>query len=120
MRSQTVEWDGKALLYTETKISSTVTNRTVIPTTRQWQEFWAATERMELSKWKRLYETPHVMDGWAWHIEITHGTQKIDTLGRNAVPDGKDVTKTARQAGPNTKFNEFKSALEVLLGFKLR
>lgn len=117
--SQSVEWTGKALVYKETKNSKTVTNRTIQPTDKQWREFWAATEKIQLSKWRPLYETPHIADGWVWEIEITHGTQTIKTMGRNAVPDDADVTKTSKETLPNKTFNGFKTALETLLGFKL-
>jgi hypothetical protein len=116
---QTAKWNGKALVYEETKYGSVVTNRTIKPTNKQWREFWAATERMRLSKWQRFYENPNILDGWVWSIEIEHGTQEINTFGRNAVPDDADLTKAAKDSHPNKTFNAFKSALEGLLGFKL-
>lgn len=115
-----VEWNGKALVYEATEDSSVVTNRTVHPTDKQWRQFWAATDKMKLSQWQRLYENPNIMDGWVWTIEITRGAQKINTHGRNAVPDDADVTKTSKEPLPNKTFNGFKSALEDLLGFKMR
>lgn len=114
-----VEWNSKALVYEETKDSSVVTNRTVHPTDKQWRQFWAATDKMKLSQWQRFYENPNIMDGWVWTIEITRGAQKINTHGRNAVPDDADVTKTSKEPLPNNTFNGFKSALEELLGFKM-
>lgn len=117
--SQSVEWNGKALVYERNEFSSVVTNRTIRPTDRQWQQFWAVAEKAKLSKWQRHYDNPNVMDGWVWKIDITRGTQKISTMGRNAVPDDADVTKPSKEPLPNKTFNEFKSALENLLGFKL-
>ena len=114
-----VQWNGKALVYESTSISSAATNRTIQPTDKQWREFWAATEKIKLSKWQRLYENTNIMDGWVWTIEFTRGAQKVNTMGRNAVPDDADVTKTSKECLPNKTFNGFKSALEKLLGFKM-
>ena len=119
MGFQTIKWNGKALVYEETKYGGVVTNRTIKPTDKQWREFWAAAEKIRLSNWRQFYENPDILDGWVWSIEITHGTQEINTFGRNAVPDDADVTKAANDSHPNKTFNIFKSALEGLLGFKL-
>ena len=116
--SLSVEWNGNALVYSESKLGTTVTNRTIRPTDKQWVKFWAATDKMQLSRWQSLYENPKIMDGWVWSIEITHGAQKVKTMGRNAVPD-VDVMKTAKEVLPNKTFDAFKAALEGLLGFKL-
>jgi len=116
---QSVKWNGQALVYEETDNGQVVTNRTIQPTGKQWKEFWTATEKVQLSKWKRFYQNPNIMDGWTWTIEITRGKETVQTMGRNAVPDDQDVTKQSRDSLPNKTFNEFKTALEKLLGFKL-
>jgi hypothetical protein len=117
---KSVEWNGKALIYQQTLHGRAVTNRTIRPTDKQWRQFWAATEQMQLSRWRPFYETPGVMDGWVWNIEFTHGTQKVKSFGRNAVPDDADVTRRAKETWPNKTFNALQSALEGLLGFQLR
>jgi hypothetical protein len=116
---QSVEWNGKALVYEAMENSSVVTNRIIQPTDKQWRQFWAAIEKVKLPKWQPLYENPNVMDGWVWKIDISRGAQKISTMGRNGVPDDADVTMTSKETLPNKTFNGFKSALENLLGFKL-
>src|SRR5690349_12992355 len=88
--SRSVEWNGKALVYREVGSGGGVTNRTIQPSNKQWQEFWASAEKLQLSKWIHLYEDPALMDGQVWNIEIVRGKEKIQVTGRNAYPADDD------------------------------
>ncbi|MDB6032229.1 MAG: hypothetical protein JWM16_2567 [Verrucomicrobiales bacterium] len=119
IKSKSVEWNGKELVYREAGVSSKATNQIIRPTKKQWQEFWTATEKVQLSKWQRLYEDKSLTDGWVWEIEVVRGKEKIQSCGCNAFPNDANAAKTVPGLQSSKRFNAFLSALEKLTGLKL-
>ena len=76
-----------------------IAEKSLIPTQKQWINFWDALEEIGLWNWNEKYELC-CLDGIKWSIQISLKDCEVESEGSNDFPDS---------------FNEFIKAVEDLI-----
>ena len=83
------------------------------PTERQWQNFRATLDRLEVWDWQRRYEPEDVIcDGTSWSVEIVYDDRALRTAGSNDFPE--DPGATPETPNPHKRFDRFLRAISRL------
>src|SRR2546423_7087064 len=90
--------------HTFTADSRTKRSRIRVPAER-WRIFRQRLDAAKVWSWRREYRDRSVADGTVWHLEVAYADRKIICDGDNAYP-------------PEKQFEEFRSAVQELVGGK--
>ncbi len=83
------------------------------PTADAWREFWVATERAGVQRWRPRYAAEGVVDGDGWTLRLTAGDFRLTSSGSNAYPD---ALGREHELEMTKEFQLFRSALGNLIG----
>ena len=62
----------------------------IIPSTKDWEQFWDVVDAIDVWNWKKEYHTDDVLDGTQWELTIKReGRRKRRIFGSNAYPEPK-------------------------------
>lgn len=86
------------------------------PSTKQWQNFRRALDRLNVWCWQANYSDPAVCDGTGWSAEIVYSDRSLISTGDNSFPgrDGRALPMTAD--GTDNTFERFCRAVASLVG----
>ena len=59
----------------------------IIPSTKDWEQFWDVVDTIDVWNWKKEYHSDDVLDGTQWELTIKRsGKRKRRIFGSNAYP----------------------------------
>lgn len=107
----TIELTGETVTYTLIDHKGTET-ATFKPTQKQWQEFRAVLDRVDVWRWRSRY-TPRANGGEGlWSLDIEYRGRRLHTSGSAAWPDAKGSPRLQ----PTPDFIKVQEAIEKLAG----
>jgi hypothetical protein len=63
----------------------------VVPTTQEWEAFWATIDQIGVWQWQSRYDNPDILDGIQWTLELMNGCRRVKCFGSNSYPGGSDI-----------------------------
>ncbi|MDA9751267.1 hypothetical protein N9U85_00910 [bacterium] len=62
----------------------------IIPSTKEWDEFWDEVDKLKVWSWDKHYNNDDVLDGTQWELTIKRaGRKRRRIFGSNAYPKPK-------------------------------
>ncbi len=117
--SYKVELTGQTLTYQEYASGQQLkTSQNIVPTEKQWQEFWEALEAIQIWEWRKEYLDTSASDGTQWSVEIEHANRYIIASGNNRYPSDDSVSGDSDNAESSKVFTQYLLAVRNLLGEK--
>ena len=89
----------------------------VTPSRAAWARFWWRLDEIGFWSWGGAYNTPRILDGTSWSVEVSSGLQYMRAHGCNAYPphlSAGDEGRAPHEMSP--EFEKFCEAVSDLLG----
>jgi hypothetical protein len=102
-RHHEVRWRRGQLWYRTDEMQTLV-----VPTSADWQNFWATIERIGVWGWEAGYDDLETLDGCQWSLAISYGSRRLKCYGSNLFPGQTDLER----ARP---FQQFLDAVALLV-----
>jgi len=84
----TIAWTGLDLLYERRDpMIGPLELASIEPTPQQWTEFWAASDRAGVWKWRPSYDDLAADDAPGWKLTLARGAFEVDATGDNTWPE---------------------------------
>lgn len=86
----------------------------VVPTSRQWAEFWRAADAVGVRRWPRACRNARIVDGGGFTLELAYSGVTLASQGTNSFPQ-RDGGCT-RDGGASPEYEAFVRAVSALIG----